>query len=238
MKMTLLTLMLIPSLSLATENNSTKDAPRKPASVTSELVQAYVNTADILARARQQNMICDVSAHQSEIIQLLDKARYLEGFDPSMITAATRQALTGTIALLEITKAVDLFKNNTVSEYQKALANAYFEAPAPGAYGPPMWMTLLPGGTMKVGIREVLNEEPWVRDSEKMGTWGVQIKKEKFSDVVRVWFKIGNKTTSYRLERSLYGPLDNGWQLRSGTDKSKGPSKIRFYNGYSSECEA
>lgn len=228
-------LLVIAGVLLSTTSFATE--ARKPASLGSELVATYVKTADLLAQARNQNLTCDLNAYQSEIIETLRKTDYNSDFSPNMITTDIKTALAGTIFLKQIMGEVKL-ENPTVSEFQKALTNSYFESPAAGVYGPQETFILKSGGVIELTTLQVLNEEPWSKWTKSTGTWGVQVKEEKGNKITRIWFKIGNKTRAYRLNRTYKGQ-DNGWILESKPkNQSEDYYRTKFYNGHMSECEA
>lgn len=214
---------------------------RKPASINAALMESYLKTADLLSQARNQGNVCEEDAYQADILSLLMKVRYSQGFKPEMITANMRQALKGTIAIKEITGEVDLENNYGTDELEKALDGAYFEAPGAGAYGPARTFVL----SKEKGVNVVEMRAGYFDDQDnhrvavKKGTWGVDVRTRKRTILSRLWIKVGNKTTVYRIEKS-YSNDNNGYLLKGAPrnlDSSSGGA-IRYYNGVVSECDA
>jgi hypothetical protein len=233
----LVTVLLLSTIAFAAED-AKKEETRKPASLESELVQSYIITADLLSQARNQNQTCEMDAYQSSIISTLSNVKHKETFSPNMITPNIRKALAGTLFLKELTGEAKLEYKATDSDYQKALVNAYFEAPAAGVYGPAETFVLKAGGVIEVTNLQVLDEEPWYKHNVSKGTWGVKTKEEKYSKIVRVWWTVNGKTKTYRLERSYEN--GGGWilQTKPKNDVSEQYLRIKYYNGSMSECDA
>lgn len=222
----------------ATAAEAKKEETRKPASLESELVQSYIRTADLLSQARIQSQTCEMEAYQTTIIGILSNVKDKESFSPNMITPNIRKALAGTIFLKELTGEAKLDYDSTDANYQKALLDSYFESPAVGAYGPSETFVLKAGGVVEVTNMLVLNEEPWFKTTVSKGTWGVKSRPEKYDKIVRVWLTVNGKTRAYRIERSYTN--GGGWilQTKPKNDNSEQHLRIKFYNGYNSECEA
>jgi|GEM_PF-5224021 len=228
-------------LSKGQASHEEKEA-RKPASIGTELLQQIVKTADLYSQARVSDLTCELDAYQSEIINLLKKAQYREGFTPDMITNNIRTALAGTIALKEFTGEVNLEANASKEEYEKALTGTYFEMPGSGAYGPQETFWLKKDGVAEFSILVVSDTEPFTSTKKIAGNWGVKVEK----GLVRIWFTQGKRKRVYRLEKS-YDIYTNGWILKTkekASDEGKrrvhdeGNPRVRYYNGIVSECEA
>lgn len=240
MKFLLIAISFLTALAVNAKNATDPKTDRKPASIVNELIEAHLNIADTLARARVAGLTCDTNAYQSTILSSLDSAQNLDGFSPSKVSANIRQALAGTIRLKEILGEVNFQGSKTpLATYQKALVDTYFEGSGSGVYGPAEKFYFRSNGVIEMETLQILEQEPWQKYIASKGTWGVNIEPGQYDELVRVWFKIGNKTRVLRLERSYEG--GNGWLLRRKELKSSPGSEynsIKFQNGIVSECDA
>lgn len=213
----------------------------------SSVIHKYLDLAEELSVARTQSLVCDVGAYQSEILNLLEAAYTIDGFDPSQIGPVTRQELGQTLRFKTVTGEFKDWETKTPVQWTKVLANTEFNSAPRGAYGSLETLTLLENGVVKQELRYFDDNEE-INTKISHGTWSVQVKKEFVSegyrDVVRVALTLvgrdGKKKTrvfrlSYDYENS------KTWILHTKSLKEDGRNdynNIRFYNEIVDECEA
>lgn len=249
MKKLLIVLMIIVPLYVFAEKAADKapakpeaaatEGERKPASE-QELVQSRLRTADILARARIGDQICEMEAYQTEILDEVSKVQYRTGFSVSQIPASVTQALRGVIAYNEIATNTTLSESTTASQWTAALANSYWESMGMGVYGPQYKITLKAGGRVEIQRMEVLDQEPWYRIHNEVGSWTVQVRSERANSgpVPRLVLRLNSNTRSRPQVLRLFKNWENHgmWELRTGVQQGA-RMNTKFWNYHASECE-
>lgn len=213
------------------------------------LISKYLDLAEELAVARVQDQVCDTGAYQSVILDLLEGAQNIPGFDPAKIGSTTRQELKETLRFKAVTGEFTPWDSTlTKEQWTKLLEGTSFNSQPMGVYGSLRHIELLPNGKLKQSSVEVLDEAPWTKTVISHGTWSVQVKKEFVSEGYRALIRVAltlpgkdgkAKTIVLRLSQSDYDHKSWILHTKPAEDEHRGHyNNIRFYNEIVDECEA
>jgi len=215
---------------------------RKPASSSKELFKKYMNAhlnlAKVLSRARVNGKTCELSAYQSTILNHLRiahqtnesevKNKYFK-IDTDDITKAVGETLS-------YKQLISPFSLYTGKGIEKALENTKFYSPAVGAFGYAFVLEFKPDSQL------VYHQLDWTEDgmvwTEKKGAWSYHnsVNKKTGRPQRMISYKHSGKTKVFEI-REFYSNGDKYFILINRNKESKW-EYVKFYDQITSDCDA